>query len=103
MAHLTGPARPPGPVSYEARQPLISVEGMELGACRAGAVARIVRVDVEPAVRLRFGELGLRAGALVQVTHDVGGQGRVVAVGADRFALDAATCARITVEPASAR
>ena len=73
---------------------------MELGACRAGAVARIVRVDVEPAARLRFGELGLRAGALVQVTHDVGAQGRVVAVGADRFALDAATCARITVEPA---
>ena len=76
---------------------------MELGACRAGAVARIVRVDVEPAVRLRFGELGLRAGALVRVTHDVGTQGRVVAVGADRFALDAATCARITVEAASAR
>lgn len=72
---------------------------MELGACRAGAVARIVRVDVDPAARLRFGELGLRAGAWVQVTHDVGAQGRVVAVGADRFALDAATCARISVEP----
>lgn len=75
---------------------------MELGACRAGTVARIVRVDVDPAARLRFGELGLRAGALVQVTHDVGAQGRVVAVGADRFALDSATCARITVEPATA-
>ncbi|OJV60092.1 MAG: hypothetical protein BGO38_00630 [Cellulomonas sp. 73-145] len=65
-------------------------------------VVRIVRVDVDPAARLRFGELGLRAGALVQVTHDVGAQGRVVAVGADRFALDSATCARITVEPATA-
>ncbi|CAL8969563.1 hypothetical protein CELL_00546 [Cellulomonas sp. T2.31MG-18] len=75
---------------------------MELGACRAGTVARIVRVDVDPAARLRFGELGLRAGALVQVTHDVGAQGRVVAVGADRFALDSATCARITVEPVTA-
>ncbi|MBN9326012.1 FeoA domain-containing protein [Cellulomonas sp. 73-145] len=75
---------------------------MELGACRAGMVVRIVRVDVDPAARLRFGELGLRAGALVQVTHDVGAQGRVVAVGADRFALDSATCARITVEPATA-
>lgn len=75
---------------------------MELGACRAGTVVRIVQVDVDPAARLRFGELGLRAGALVQVTHDVGAQGRVVAVGADRFALDSATCARITVEPATA-
>ncbi|BDO43520.1 FeoA family protein [Cellulomonas sp. NTE-D12] len=75
---------------------------MELGACRAGTVARIVRVDVDPAARLRFGELGLRTGALVQVTHDVGAQGRVVAVGADRFALDSATCARITVEPVTA-
>ena len=74
---------------------------MELGACRAGAVARIVRVDVEPAARLRFGELGLRAGALGRIPHDGGAQGRVVAVGADRFALDSATCARITVEPAA--
>jgi len=33
------------------------------------------------------------------VTHDAGRQGRVVALGAERFALDARTCQAILVDP----
>lgn len=72
---------------------------MNLARCGEGIAARIVEVDVEPGMCLRLGELGLRPGALVEVTHDGGRQGRVLAVGAERFALDARTCALIAVEP----
>ncbi len=72
---------------------------MNLARCGEGTAARIVEVDVEPGMCLRLGELGLRPGALVEVTHDGGRQGRVLAVGAERFALDARTCALIAVEP----
>lgn len=72
---------------------------MDLACCDEGVCARIVDVDVEPGMCLRLGELGLRRGAFVEVTHDAGRQGRVVAVGAERFALDARTCALIVVEP----
>ena len=72
---------------------------MELACCAEGVCARIVDVDVEPGMCLRLRELGLRPGALVEVTHDAGRQGRVLALGAERFALDARTCALISVEP----
>jgi ferrous iron transport protein A len=55
-------------------------------------------VGLDAGVGLRMYELGLRAGALVRVTHDCGPQGRVVAVGAERFALDRRTCRAILVE-----
>lgn len=61
--------------------------------------ARVVGVDVDTATRLRVGELGLRPGTVVQVTHRAAFGGRVIAVGADRFAVDPATCASIRVEP----
>jgi ferrous iron transport protein A len=74
---------------------------MDLGCCCTGTCARILDVDVEPGMCLRLRELGLRAGALVEITHDAGRQGRVVALGAERFALDARTCAAIRVELAA--
>ena len=72
---------------------------MELARCAEGVCARIVDVCVEPGMCLRLHELGLRPGALVEVTHDAGRQGRVVALGAERFALDVRTCALIDVRP----
>lgn len=72
---------------------------MDLSRCAVGAATRIVDVDVEPGMRRRLGELGLRPGAVVQVTQDVRRQGRVLAVGAERFALDVRTCTLIAVEP----
>ncbi len=72
---------------------------MDLSCCGEGVCARILGLDVEPDMCLRLSELGLRPGALVEVTHDAGRQGRVLALGAERFALDADTCARIAVEP----
>lgn len=75
---------------------------MDLACCAAGTCARIVGVDVEPGMCLRLRELGLRPGAYVEVTHDAGRQGRVLALGAERFALDARTCALIAVEPVPA-
>lgn len=75
---------------------------MDLSRCAVGAATRIVDVDVEPGMRRRLGELGLRPGAVVQVTQDVRRQGRVLAVGAERFALDVRTCTLIAVEPVGA-
>jgi ferrous iron transport protein A len=72
---------------------------MDLSCCGEGVRARILGLDVEPGMCLRLRELGIRPGALVEVTHDAGRQGRVVALGAERFALDAQTCALIAVEP----
>ena len=71
---------------------------MNLACCTVGEQARIIDVEVEPGLRLRLRELGLRPGALVQITHDAGRQGRVLAVGAERFALDARTCTLVAVE-----
>jgi ferrous iron transport protein A len=71
---------------------------VDLSECAAGRPARIVSVGLDAGVGLRMYELGLRAGALVRVTHDCGPQGRVVAVGAERFALDRRTCRAILVE-----
>ena len=72
---------------------------MDLACCGEGVCARIVDLAVEPGMCLRLRELGLRPGALVEVTHDGGRQGRVLALGAERFALDLRTCALIGVEP----
>ncbi len=70
---------------------------VDLASCPARTHVRILAVDVPGAAGLRLRELGLRPGALVEVTHDVRAQGRVVAVGAERFAVDRPTCRRIDV------
>lgn len=73
---------------------------MNLATCAHRALVRILDVELTGHTGLRLAELGLRPGTLVEVTHDVRTQGRVVAVGADRFALDRRTCAQIRVEAA---
>ena len=71
---------------------------MDLGHWPSNADGRVVAVDLEDSTRLRLSELGLRAGAIVRVTHRAAFGGRVVAIGVDRFAVDSGTCTRIQVE-----
>ncbi|NMM32357.1 MAG: ferrous iron transport protein A [Cellulomonas sp.] len=71
---------------------------MDLGSWPTDTDARVVAVDLEHSTRLRLSELGLRVGALVRVTHRAAFGGRVVAIGADRFAIDGRTCTRIALE-----
>ncbi|MGV8977850.1 MAG: FeoA family protein [Cellulomonas sp.] len=71
---------------------------MDLGHWPTDTEAKVVTVDLEHATRLRLSELGLRAGAIVRVTHRAAFGGRVVAIGADRFAVDGRTCTRIDLE-----
>ena len=75
---------------------------MDLADLSTDADARVVAVDLDHGMRLRLSELGLRVGARIRVTHRAAFGGRVVAIGADRFAVDARTCACIAVEPAHA-
>jgi ferrous iron transport protein A len=77
---------------------------MDLGSWPTDTAARVVAVDLEHVTRLRLSELGLRAGAIVRVTHRAAFGGRVVAIGTDRFAVDGRTCTRIELEaPGGAR
>ncbi|MFF1530850.1 ferrous iron transport protein A [Cellulomonas sp. NPDC058312] len=71
---------------------------MDLGELPPHTPGRVRAVGLEPAHRLRLAELGIRPGARLRVTHRAAFGGRVLAVGADRFALDATTCARIQVD-----
>ena len=71
---------------------------MDLMSCSRGLTVRVVEVDVAPDIRLRLREIGLRPGTLARVTHTGAFGGRVIGLGADRFAVDAATCRRIEVE-----
>ncbi len=77
------------------------VRGMNLGQWPVGTEGRVVAIDLEQSMRLRLGELGLRPGSSFRVTHLAAFGGRVVAIGADRFAVDAATCGRIEVAEAA--
>lgn len=71
---------------------------MNLTECGERAPATVVGLDLPGMAGFRLRELGLRPGAVVVVTHDAGPMGRVVAIGADRFALDLRTCAAVLVE-----
>lgn len=75
---------------------------MELRECADGDPVRVVAVRLDAGTRRRFRELGLAAGARVRVVQRGAFGGRVVAVGADRFALDARTCRAVEVVPESA-
>ncbi|MDM8083524.1 ferrous iron transport protein A [Cellulomonas cellasea] len=72
---------------------------MNLAQSPVDARARVVDLDTEQSMRLRMNELGLRVGAVVRVTQRAAFGGRVVAIGAQRFAVDGQTAARIHVEP----
>ncbi|MGN8247181.1 FeoA family protein [Cellulomonas soli] len=71
---------------------------MDLSACGPGEAVRVVGIGLDEGMRRRCRELGLHPGVVVHVTHRAAFGGRVVAVGADRFALDGRTCAQVTVE-----
>lgn len=72
---------------------------MNLATFPTGHDAQIVGLDTEPGLALRMSELGLRVGAVVRVVHHARGGGRVVAVGADRIALDLVACQGVRLAP----
>jgi ferrous iron transport protein A len=65
-------------------------------------MVRLVAMRLDDATRRRLRELGLSLGARVRVVQRGAFGGRVVAVGADRFALDGRTCRSLEVVPESA-
>ncbi|WP_050758186.1 FeoA family protein [Xylanimonas cellulosilytica] len=76
---------------------------MNLRRCTAGTAAEVRWIDLADDERARLRELGLREGAVVHVVHCGAFGGRVVAVGADRFAIDGRTCSCIDVTPLTER
>lgn len=65
-----------------------------LGSCRSGdggVVTCVLRTDGNHAVVRRLAELGIRAGARVNVGQKTPGGGRVVSVAGSQLALDRAT------------
>lgn len=71
---------------------------MNLGQLPTMTDGRVTGVDLPDTQRLRMAEMGLRLGTVLHVTHRAAFGGRVVAIGADRFAVDAVTCSAITVD-----
>lgn len=69
---------------------------MRLDSCPLGIEVEVMAVDVPAVAQLRLREVGLRVGTTVRVTHQSLG-GRVLAIGASRIALDAATVALVRV------
>ncbi|GIG40879.1 FeoA family protein [Cellulomonas phragmiteti] len=72
---------------------------MDLSGVPTGGTARVAGLDLEDGPRVRLQELGLRPGGELRVTLRGAFGGLVVAVGADRFAVDARTAACIRVAP----
>jgi len=71
---------------------------MELALLPLGTDAVVARVDVAGPQGARLAELGLRPGAHVRTTHVAAAGVRVVALGADRIALDRATCRSVVLD-----
>ncbi|GAB2472872.1 FeoA family protein [Xylanimonas ulmi] len=74
---------------------------MDLRACPTDRLAVVRTVGLIDDDRLRLRNLGVREGAVVEVVNRSPFGACVLALGADRVALDAATCARIEVEVGS--
>lgn len=70
---------------------------MDLALLPLGLDAVITRVDIDGALGARLAELGLRPGASIRPTHATAAGARVVALGADRIALDRGTCGRVEI------
>lgn len=73
---------------------------MHLGTCALDHDVVVVGVDMPQEFLLRLSEIGVRAGALVRVTHRGPADGRVIAISGSRVAIDARTAAAIEVQPA---
>ncbi|HWS56936.1 MAG TPA: FeoA family protein [Actinotalea sp.] len=70
---------------------------MQLRACPVGSEVVIVALGLPETTQLRMGELGLRRGTRIRVTHRAPLGGRVVAIGGARLAIDATTAAGVQV------
>ncbi len=73
---------------------------MLLSEAAIGSHHTIRSVDLPEAHRHRLAVMGIRPGATLRVSLSAGVNGRVLAIGADRIALDTAACGRIGVVPA---
>lgn len=73
---------------------------MLLTALTPGDTGRVRSVSADADAVLRLREMGLRAGAAVRLDAVAAGGARVVAIGAARLAVDAATAALIDVDRA---
>lgn len=72
---------------------------MELRLCPIGSAVEVRWLDLDADEQLRMRELGIREGALLHVVNCGAYGSKVVAIGADRFAIDGRTCACIAVVP----
>ncbi len=71
---------------------------MLLCSCPTGARVRLNRIDVDPAHRLRLGELGMRPGAELRLTNRAAFGGIVVTIAGTRIAVDRRSTRRIEVQ-----
>ncbi|MDY6050548.1 MAG: FeoA family protein [Corynebacterium sp.] len=69
---------------------------------RGEGLVTAVAGQCTPALCRRLAELGIRPGAMISVHQKTAGNGRIVACGPSRYALDCALCSAIMVEPVSA-
>lgn len=72
---------------------------MELLTCSRGSTVEVQWIDLADAERNRLRELGIREGAVLHIVNCGAFGAKVVALGADRFAIDGQTCACIAVVP----
>lgn len=69
---------------------------------RLGESVTLDAPQVDPGLRLRLAEMGLRCGQCVRACQRTPGGGRVVEVGRTRLALDRGTCALLVLREAIA-
>jgi ferrous iron transport protein A len=77
---------------------LEAASNLTLQTCPIGQSSCVVRMSMCPEDCRRLRELGIGPGVTLVVAQGTAFGGRLVQVGADRFALDAATAAGIEVE-----
>jgi len=75
------------------------ISGMDLLTCSRGSTVEVQWIDLDDNERTRLRELGIREGAVLHVVNCGAAGTKVVALGADRFAIDGQTCACIAVVP----
>ncbi|MDR2703785.1 MAG: ferrous iron transport protein A [Cellulomonadaceae bacterium] len=72
---------------------------MELRLCPLGSAVEVSWLDLNADERARMRELGIREGTVIHVVNCGAFGSKVIAIGADRFAIDGRTCACISVIP----
>ncbi len=74
---------------------------MRLSDAPIGVELRLGASRLDDGATLRLSELGLRSGTVIRVLQRAGFDGRLIAVGSARLALDGRTAGGIDVEHAS--